>query len=235
MKLNTKDVIILFNRKNMALICLVIALILIMYIVDSYIQPGYLLKSIMKIILFLIIPAIYSFNNNAISIKSFFKIRALNEIIKPLLLAFGIYSFIIIAYFILKNFIDLDNIQNILNDSLNESKSNFIYVALYISFINSFLEEFFFRGFIFLNLNKTMTPSQSYSISAFAFSIYHVAILSNWFNPILFIVALISLFVGGLIFNVLNEKNENIYSSWLVHMFANFAINTIGLIMYDII
>ena len=225
----------MFNRKNIALLCLVIVLIVIMFIVDSYIQPGYLLKSIIKIILFLIIPAIYSFNNNTISISKFFRIRALSEIIKPLLLALGIYALIIITYFILKNFIDLDNIQNILNDSLSVSKSNFIYVALYISFINSFLEEFFFRGFIFLNLNKTMTSSRAYCLSAFAFSIYHVAILANWFNPILFVVALVSLFVGGLIFNWLNEKNENIYNSWLVHMFANFAINTIGLMMYNII
>lgn len=222
------------NRKNIALLCLVISLIVIMYIVDSYIQPGYFLKSIVKIILFLIIPAIYSYNNT-ISIKSFFRIRTLSEIIKPLLLALGIYGLIIIAYFILKNFIDLNGIQMILNNNLKISKDNFIYVALYISFINSLLEEFFFRGFIFLNLNKTMTQSSSYCISAFAFSIYHVAILANWFNPILFLVALVSLFVGGLIFNWLNEKNENIYNSWLVHMFANFAINTIGLIMYNII
>ena len=57
----------------------------------------------------------------------------------------------------------------------------------------------------------------------------------NWFNWILFIVAMLGLFIGGLLFNYLNEENENIYSSWLVHMFANFAINTVGFIMYGII
>ena len=80
-----------------------------------------------------------------------------------------------------------------------------------------------------------MTRWKAYVISAFGFSIYHVAILSNWFNPLLFIVALIGLFVGGVIFNWLDEKTENIYNSWLVHMFANFAINTVGLMMYNII
>lgn len=155
--------------------------------------------------------------------------------IKSLMLALAIYMGIMTAYFILRSFIDLDNIQNILSDSLNISKTNFIYVALYISFINSLLEEFFFRGFIFLNLNGTMTRWKAYVISAFGFSIYHVAILSNWFNPLLFIVALIGLFVGGVIFNWLDEKTQNIYNSWLVHMFANFAINTVGLMMYNII
>ena len=223
------------KQKNLKLISLIIILIILMYIVDFHIQPGYFIKSIIKILLFLIIPTIYSINAKLISINGFFRIKSFKEIIRSLILGLAIYLFILTAYFVLKNFIDLDSIQNILSNSLKISKDNFVYVALYISFINSLLEEVFFRGFIFFNLNKTMTSSRSYCLSAFFFSVYHVAILSNWFNPILFVVALVSLFVGGLIFNWLNEKNENIYNSWLVHMFANLAINTIGLMMYNII
>ena len=225
----------MIRKNNFTLISLVTILVILMYVVDFHIQPGYLNKSIIKIIIFLLIPVIYSFKCDCIQVKKFFMIKSRNQIIRSLILGVCIYCFIIAAYFILRNFIDLDNIQNILNDSLNVSKSNFIYVAIYISFINSLLEEFFFRGFLFLNLNKTMNSSLAYTISALAFSIYHVAILSNWFNPILFVVALVALFIGGLIFNRLNIKNENIYNSWLVHMFANFAINTIGLMMYNII
>ena len=223
------------KRSNIGLILLITFLIILMYIVDFYIQPGYMVKSIIKIILFLIIPFIYSYKVHINPVMEFFKIKSLKELIKAFILGIGIYIFIIAAYFILKGFIDLDNIKTILDSSLSVNKYNFIYVSLYISFINSLLEEFFFRGFIFFNLNKTMTLVMSYSISAFAFSIYHVAILANWFNPILFIVSLIGLFIGGLIFNKLNIRNGNIYNSWLVHMFANFAINTVGLIMYGII
>ena len=223
------------KRSNIGLILLITFLIILMYIVDFYIQPGYMVKSIIKIILFLIIPFIYSYKVHINPVMEFFKIKSLKELIKAFILGIGIYIFIIAAYFILKGFIDLDNIKTILDSSLSVNKYNFIYVSLYISFINSLLEEFFFRGFIFFNLNKTMTLVMSYSISAFAFSIYHVAILANWFNPILFMVSLIGLFIGGLIFNKLNIRNGNIYNSWLVHMFANFAINTVGLIMYGII
>ena len=223
------------KRSNIGLILLITLLIILMYIVDFYIQPGYMVKSIIKIILFLIIPFIYSYKVHINPVMEFFKIKSLKELIKAFILSIGIYIFIIAAYFILKGFIDLDNIKTILDSSLSVNKDNFIYVSLYISFINSLLEEFFFRGFIFFNLNKTMTLVMSYSISAFAFSIYHVAILANWFNPILFMVSLIGLFIGGLIFNKLNIRNGNIYNSWLVHMFANFAINTVGLIMYGII
>ncbi|WFA08451.1 CPBP family intramembrane glutamic endopeptidase [Tissierella sp. Yu-01] len=223
------------RRNKLEIIILVTILLILMYIVDYHIQPGYLLKSIIKIMLFLIIPAIYSVYKKSIPIKNLFIIKSPKELLKSLALGFGIYIFIITCYFILKGFIDLDNIKSILDTNLSVNKDNFIYISLYISFINSLLEEVFFRGFIFFNLKKSMSSWITYSISAFTFSIYHVAILLNWFNPILFLVALIGLFIGGLLFNWLNHKNENIYNSWLVHMFANFAINTVGLIMYGII
>jgi hypothetical protein len=53
----------------------------------------------------------------------------------------------------------------------------------------------------------------------------------GWFNIGLFALVLVGLAAGGAIFNYLNEKHESVYTSWFVHMFANFAINTIGFIL----
>ena len=52
------------------------------------------------------------------------------------------------------------------------------------------------------------------------------------FEPVLLLLVMIGLIAGGLIFNYLNEKNENIYSSWFTHMFANFAMHTVGFILF---
>ena len=49
-----------------------------------------------------------------------------------------------------------------------------------------------------------------------------------------YLVLLAGLFVGGCIFNYLNEKSESIYTSWITHMFANFAINTVGFMLFRI-
>ncbi|WP_346888458.1 CPBP family glutamic-type intramembrane protease [Clostridium sp. UBA1056] len=59
--------------------------------------------------------------------------------------------------------------------------------------------------------------------------------MNNWFTPLLFILLIVSLFVAGLIFNYLNERFNNIYVSWIVHMSANLAINTVGFILFGII
>lgn len=44
-----------------------------------------------------------------------------------------------------------------------------------------------------------------------------------------------NIIITGIFFNWLNLKYKNIYNSWIVHMCANFSINTIGLIMFGII
>lgn len=147
----------------------------------------------------------------------------------------AVYALIFCAYLMMAGFIDLKNIANLLSENVNINEDNFLFVALYISFINSLLEEFFFRGFGFLLLKKIFHPIAAYVISALTFSLYHVAILANWFSPWMFILIISGLFIAGLFFNWLNEKSNNIYNSWLVHMFANFSINTVGFIMFGII
>ena len=68
-------------------------------------------------------------------------------------------------------------------------------------------------------------------ISAISFSLYHVAMMIGWFSVAPFILVMVGLILGGIIFNFLNEKLDTIYCSWLTHMFANFAINTIGFML----
>jgi membrane protease YdiL (CAAX protease family) len=48
-------------------------------------------------------------------------------------------------------------------------------------------------------------------------------------------LTLFGLFVAGMLFNFLDFKSESIYPSWLTHMFTNFAINTVGFILFGIL
>jgi len=216
------------------IITLLIVSCLIMYHVENS-SNGYLIKSLWKIGAFALIPLIYSYFDKNLSIKDFFHIGSRKQIVVSLALGAAVYAFVFCSYLAFAGFIDLDNIAEVLSENVNINKDNFIFVALYISFINSLLEEFFFRGFGFLSLKKVLRPVLAYIISALAFSLYHVAILADWFSPWLFILTISGLFISGLFFNWLNKKSNNIYNSWLVHMFANFSINTVGFIMFGII
>ena len=128
----------------------------------------------------------------------------------------------------MRNFFDFSGIAGALLENAGVDGSNFLYVSLYISLVNSLLEELYFRGFLFLNLKKEVGSRFAYLFSAGAFALYHVAMMIGWFEPMLWLLVMAGLFAGGMIFNWLNEKLGSIYPSWLVHMFANFAINTVG-------
>ena len=222
------------KKNTWIIITLIIISCVIMAIVDGIIQPGYAIKSAVKIILFLALPLIYSKFDKAIDLKGLFNIDE-KSLIKALGLGIPIYAIIIGGYLLLKDIFDFSAITGALTDGVGVNRDNFIFVSLYISFINSLLEEFFFRGFAFLSLKKLTSRKFSYIFSALAFALYHVAMMSGWFSPFLFLLVMGGLFAGGMIFNYLNEKSENIYTSWLVHMFANFAINTVGFILFGII
>jgi len=223
------------KRKITAITCIVIVSCILMYIIETYIKPAYILKSIYKIFLFAVLPLIYCAFDNDVKFKEYFIVRDKRQVFISAALGTGVYLFILAGYYVLKGFINLDNIALQLENNLNVNKENFIFVALYISFVNSMLEELFFRGFGFLTLNRSSSKLYSYGLSSLAFSIYHVSILANWFNIIIYVVFIAGLFATGLFFNYLNEKYKNIYNSWIVHMCANFSINTIGFIMFGII
>ena len=223
------------NRKALYVILTVLLCTIVMSYVDGIIQPQYAVKSLIKLVLFLIVPLGY-FISNRNEISQFKSLFILNrrDLLIALLLGSGVFAVIIGAYFLLRSFIDFSGIAQQLTSGAGVNADNFVFVALYISFANSLLEEFFFRGFAFITLKKMTSRRFAYVYSSVLFAAYHVGMMVGWFNIGIWILAIIGLFAGGCIFNYLNEKRGNIYTSWLVHMFANFAINTVGFIMFGI-
>ncbi len=222
------------NRKNTVILTVsVVLLCALMAFVDGAWKPGYAVKSAIKVIAFLVAPIALSFACG-LNIGQLFKANKKGMKI-ALCLCVPVFAIILGGYFLLRNSFDFSGITGVLAGDVGVNRDNFIYVALYISLVNSLLEEFFFRGFSFLALKEVAFAKYSYIFSALAFAAYHVAIMTGWFSPALFVLALAGLFCGGLIFNYLDDKSGNIYTSYLVHMFANFAINTVGFILFGVI
>lgn len=200
---------------------------LIMAIVDAVIVPCYAVKSLIKLALFLAIPLLYSLTRHRAPLRSLFRVQSRRNITEPLFLGLAVYGVIIGGFLLGGKFIDWSAVSS----SLQNSQENIFLMGAYISLINSLLEEFFFRGFAFLVLKELSGPKLAYLFSAGIFSLYHIAIMHSWFSPLVFILMLVGLFFSGLLFNWLNERYQNLYASWMVHMFANLAINTIGLLL----
>lgn len=220
-------------KKQRDLIVLITAFgCLCMGVVDAVIQPGYAVKSAIKIVLFLLLPILYALFDKQCDLKRLFRPGKKGMLI-ALGLGMGVYTVILGGYLLLKDIFDFSALTASLTASTGVNKENFLFVAIYISFVNSLLEEFFFRGFSFLTLKRASNRKLAYMISSALFALYHVAMMIGWFGLPLLLLVLAGLFAGGLIFCYFNEKFDNIYLSWLIHMFANFAINTIGFLLFQ--
>lgn len=216
--------------KNEKIFIIVIVLLcsLLMGFIETVIEPTYFIKSLMKIILFLIFP-LFVMKLLKIKVSSNNRLKK-NEIIKLFVLGIFIYFVIMASYFITKNIFDYKELVLSLSSDQKVSSSNFIYIALYISFCNSFLEEFLFRFLAFIKLSKYIKKRYAYLFSSFMFAIYHIAMVGSSFPFPLLIISILGLAAGGYVFDYIDEKNDNIYNSWFVHMFADFAIMTIWFI-----
>ncbi len=227
---------ILSRKQAIYLILSVIICALAMCFVDAVIKPQYFVKSIIKLCLFLLVPSIYFLINKSerTAIKSLFAFKWKNIVVAFFLGVF-IYAVILGGYFLLRSSFDFSVIVGKLTENAGVHAGNFLYVSLYISLVNSFLEEIFFRGFGFIVLKNRTSRLFAYVFSALLFALYHTGMMIGYYDfPVLFL-AISGLFVAGIMFNFLNEKGESIYTSWLVHMFANFGINTVGFILFGVL
>lgn len=219
------------QRRSAWIIGMVCFACLCMAFVDAVLRPGYVAKSLIKLVLFLGLPLLYARRDRDCDLRALFRVDR-----KGVLFAFGAggcaYAVILAAFFLLRRYFDFSALTENLTAQTGVNRGNFLWVALYISFVNSLLEEFFFRGFAFLTLKQSAGRGVSYAFSAVAFAVYHVAMMLGWFSPVLILLALIGLFAGGAVFDRFDEGGENIYLSWLVHMFANFATNTVGFLLF---
>ena len=197
-----------------------------MTLVDSVLQPGYFLKSAIKLIFFLVLPLLLLRHRN--SLRCFLQADR-HAMLTGGVLGLVTFGVIIGAYALLGSLMDLSAVPASLEKSAGVTKDNFLFVGTYIALCNSFLEEFFFRCFAFLQLREFTSRRFANCFSAAAFALYHVGMLITMIPPLLFALALVALFACGMLFNALDARRERIWASWLVHMGANLAINAVGM------
>lgn len=224
------------NKKLIYIIVTTFITIILLYIADQILHLNYLSKVLVKLILFSLFPIVYVLRTGENFIKDSFVHEKKGFGVK-LSHILGILVFIILiaTFYLIKQYMNIDILISEFELKYKINHSNILYYGIYLAFINSLLEEFFFRGFIFLNLKKLGMKRMAYLSSSIAFSIYHVGNFQNWFNIWVFVLATTGLFVGGIIFNYLDDKEHTFLNSWFVHICADIALVGIGLSLFKVI
>lgn len=197
---------------------------------DGVLKPSYWYKSLVKGALFSTVVLLYCriFQDDLIRVLH---IRKKLPSGKLLIFMFLVYAGIICAYLILKDQIDLSGIRESLLNKEGLTKKNFPFIFSYIIIVNSFLEEGFFRGFLYHAFADNGRKVTGMLVSSFLFAIYHLGIVATWFHPLILLLCIAGLMGAGIFLQLICEREDNLLASWIVHGFANLAINTIGVFM----
>ena len=104
-------------RKRRILICgIVLVFCLVMAWVDGVFQANYFQKSAIKLILFLVFPAIYALYDKQLAIRSLFYPKR-EGVRLAIPLAVGVYAVILGGYFLFKDVFDFSGITRSLTEN----------------------------------------------------------------------------------------------------------------------
>lgn len=221
------------TKKKIAMIIIITILsIACLHIVDQYFAITYFSKTLVKILLFLVLPFIYVIWSKDNFISNVFKKPLISYKKTMFFLNMAVFFGIVGIFFLIKDQLNVSTIIKELEEKYQVTSSNLIFYGTYIIIVNSFIEEFFFRGFIFLNLKNLNQRFLAYAVSSVSFAIYHIAIFKNWFSISVFLLALFGLITGGLIFDFFDDKPNSFINSWLIHVSADAAIIIIGFYLF---
>ena len=201
---------------------------------EQILAPPYAVKSALKLALILLLTGI-GIRLSGKDWKTCIRFRKMQHPAALIAFMIAVIPAVLLGFFLLRNQLDLPSIRQGLMEKEQLTRQNCLFVFAYIALCNSFLEEYFFRRFAFLELRERWGRLPAYLFSSFSFAAYHIAMMIGWFSPSVFVLTVTGLAIGGAVFDFLDEKSGGIMNSWMVHMFANLAINTVGCILMGIL
>jgi membrane protease YdiL (CAAX protease family) len=104
----------------------------------------------------------------------------------------------------------------------------YIAAAAYWIFVNSVIEEYAYRWFIFLHCERLFGGGWGVIASALVFTAHHVIALQDYLTPSLTALASLGIFIGGATWSWCYLRYRSIWPGWISHGFADIAVFAIG-------
>ena len=110
-----------------------------------------------------------------------------------------------------------------------EDPLEFAALSVFYALVHSFLEEYYFRWFVFGRLRQLTSFLPAAIISALAFMAHHVIVLSVFFGHSFHTYFLsLSVAVGGILWAWLYERSRSVIGPWISHLFVDAGIFLVG-------
>jgi membrane protease YdiL (CAAX protease family) len=146
-----------------------------------------------------------------------------------LLLGVALGGFIIGCYGIFgRDIVDTARLQQIAQQVGIGTPASYLGLAFYLTFINSLLEEYVWRWFVFRRCEDLTSSLPAVILSAFFFMIHHSIALAVQFGWALTLSASLGVFVSGMIWSGCYLRFRSIWPGYVSHILADAAIFLVG-------
>ncbi len=107
--------------------------------------------------------------------------------------------------------------------------SHFVLFGLFLSFLHSLLEEYYWRWFVFGNLHRFLnSKSLAYGVGALGFASHHIVVTTQFFDgPIGWIYGL-TVGVAGAIWSWLMVRHQSLIGAWVSHIIVDITLMSVG-------
>ncbi len=151
----------------------------------------------------------------------------------------GVIFFVLtlVAYFFIFERFDLlagssDAITQKIGEFGVTSPLSFILMAVYISALHSFLEEYYWRWFVFRKLREFMGFGASVVISSVGFTLHHIVVIGYYapanYAAVLIPLASFSVFIAGVVWAYQYEQSRSLWVVWISHLLTDAALMVVG-------
>lgn len=128
----------------------------------------------------------------------------------------------------LKHWIDPSALRGMAAANGLDSKPVFLAVAVYICVLNSLLEEYVWRWFVYRQCEVLAPRWVAVPLAAAGFTVHHTWILSTQFGPRIAVVGSLAVFVAGVAWSWLFARTRSLGSGWASHFLIDVAVFVVG-------
>ena len=146
-----------------------------------------------------------------------------------IMLGVAISAIIFAAYFTVGvDLIESDTIKAVAAQNKLTDPATYLALCAYLIFINSVLEEYVYRWFIFRKCEHFMPAWAAVLVSAACFTVHHVIALKAQMNWTVTIIGSAGVFTGGAVWSWLYLRYRSVWPGYVSHAIVDVAIFILG-------
>ncbi len=100
--------------------------------------------------------------------------------------------------------------------------------ALLLSSVHAFVEEYYWRWFVYGQLRRLLPPACAHAVSGAAFAAHHVVITGVYFGWGWGVVFGAAVGLGGVLWSIMYERQRTLTGAWISHVIVDLAIMAVG-------